>query len=113
MHCIEERMYDIQRGAWVACERCSGGLRLPQSRVPSTVAQRVIHFGPEPPLAGLRFSRVAGWGWVVEHCGRVAGWTHPTEKSAASLMNTSIHRLSYWQVNIRKVGAPSLKERSS
>jgi hypothetical protein len=24
MRCFEERVYDIERGAWVACERWSG-----------------------------------------------------------------------------------------
>jgi hypothetical protein len=24
MRCLEGRVYDIERGAWVACERCSG-----------------------------------------------------------------------------------------
>jgi hypothetical protein len=24
MRCFEGRVYDVQRGAWVACERCSG-----------------------------------------------------------------------------------------
>jgi hypothetical protein len=48
--CFEGRVYDIERGTWLACERCSGGgLPLPQAKSPSTVAQRVIHyFGPEP-----------------------------------------------------------------
>ena len=26
--CFEGRVYDVQRGAWVACERCSGSGRL-------------------------------------------------------------------------------------
>jgi hypothetical protein len=38
------------------------------------------------------------------------GSAHPAEKSAAGFASTSIHRLSYWQVNLRKVGASSLKE---
>jgi DNA-directed RNA polymerase subunit RPC12/RpoP len=28
MRCLEGRVYDIQRGAWVACERCSGTARV-------------------------------------------------------------------------------------
>jgi hypothetical protein len=24
MRCFEGRVYDIERGGWVACERCSG-----------------------------------------------------------------------------------------
>jgi hypothetical protein len=28
MRCFEGRVYDIQRGAWVACERCSGTARV-------------------------------------------------------------------------------------
>ena len=57
--------------------------------------------------------KVRSGGWVAEIGGRVAGRAHPAEKSDANFMNTSIHRLSYSQVNIRKVGASSLKERSS
>ncbi len=26
--CFEGRVYDMQRGAWVACERCSGSGRV-------------------------------------------------------------------------------------
>jgi hypothetical protein len=26
--CFEGRVYDIQRGAWVACEQCSGTARV-------------------------------------------------------------------------------------
>jgi hypothetical protein len=28
MRCFEGRVYDIQRGAWAACERCSGTARV-------------------------------------------------------------------------------------
>jgi len=28
VRCFEGRVYDIQRGAWVACERCSGTARV-------------------------------------------------------------------------------------
>jgi hypothetical protein len=28
MRCFEGRVYDIQCGAWVACERCSGSGRV-------------------------------------------------------------------------------------
>jgi hypothetical protein len=28
MRCFEGRVYDVQRGAWVACERCSGTARV-------------------------------------------------------------------------------------
>jgi hypothetical protein len=28
MRCFEGRVYDIERGAWVACERCSGSERV-------------------------------------------------------------------------------------
>jgi hypothetical protein len=54
-----------------------------------------------------------GGGWVAEISGRVAGCADPLEKSAASSMNTNIHRLPYWQVNIRAFGASLLRERSS
>jgi hypothetical protein len=28
MRCFEGRVYDIERGAWVACELCSGTARV-------------------------------------------------------------------------------------
>jgi hypothetical protein len=28
MRCFEGRVYDMQRGVWVACERCSGTTRV-------------------------------------------------------------------------------------
>jgi hypothetical protein len=28
MRCFEGRVYDMQHGAWVACERCSGSGRV-------------------------------------------------------------------------------------
>jgi hypothetical protein len=28
LRCSEGRMYDMQRGAWVTCERCSGTARV-------------------------------------------------------------------------------------
>jgi uncharacterized protein (DUF983 family) len=28
MRCYEGRVYDMERGAWVACERCSGSGRV-------------------------------------------------------------------------------------
>jgi hypothetical protein len=28
LRCFEGRVYDIERGAWVACERCSGSGRV-------------------------------------------------------------------------------------
>jgi hypothetical protein len=28
MRCFEGRVYDMERGAWVACERCSGTARV-------------------------------------------------------------------------------------
>jgi hypothetical protein len=28
MRCLEGRVYDIERGAWVSCERCSGTARV-------------------------------------------------------------------------------------
>jgi hypothetical protein len=28
MRCFEGRVYDSERGAWVACERCSGTARV-------------------------------------------------------------------------------------
>jgi hypothetical protein len=58
---------------------------------------------------GLRFFCIAGWGWVAEIGGRIAGSAHPLEKTATSFMNASIHRLFYWQVNLREFGASSLR----
>jgi hypothetical protein len=43
---------------------------------------------------GLRFSCVAGWGWVAEIGACIAGCVHPLEKSAADFVDTSIHRLA-------------------
>ena len=28
MRCFEGRVYDMERGAWVSCERCSGSARV-------------------------------------------------------------------------------------
>jgi hypothetical protein len=28
LRCFEGRVYDVQRGAWVACKRCSGTARI-------------------------------------------------------------------------------------
>ena len=46
-------------------------------------------------------------GWVAEMDGCIAERAHHLEKSAASFIDTSIHRLSYWQVNLRAFGASS------
>jgi hypothetical protein len=63
----------VRHGAWcvgglraVLWQWASGGLPLPQAKAPSTVARLVIHFGPEPPLAGLRFICVVGGGGSQE-----------------------------------------------
>ena len=61
---------------------------------------------------GLRFSCIAGCGWVAGMRGCIPRCAHSLEKSDASFMNTSIHRLPYWQVNLRAFGASSLRERS-
>jgi hypothetical protein len=58
---------------------------------------------------GLRFYCVAGQGWVVGMGDCIAGCAHSLEKSATSFMNASIHRLFYWQVNLREFGASSLR----
>jgi hypothetical protein len=52
LRCFEGRVYDMERDAWVACERwlwhcAGGGLRLPQAKSLSTVARLVILFRPE------------------------------------------------------------------
>ena len=36
LRCFEGRVYDVQRDAWVACERCSGTARV------------VVYFYPKP-----------------------------------------------------------------
>jgi hypothetical protein len=36
MRCFEGRVYDIERGAWVACERCSGSGRVMVYLYPNT-----------------------------------------------------------------------------
>jgi len=48
----------------------------------------------------------------VENGGCITECAHRLEKSDASFMNTSIHRLPYWQANLRAFGASSLRERS-
>jgi hypothetical protein len=47
---------------------------------------------------GLRFSYVAGWGWVVEIGGLIAECAHPLEKSAIGFTGTSIYCLTSWQL---------------
>jgi hypothetical protein len=86
------------------------GIRLPYAKAPSTVARCVILFGPE--------SQWRSSGFLVLGVGRRNGRLHywvctPLRKIRAGFMEASIHRLPYWQVNIRAFGASSLKERSS
>ena len=57
LRCFEGRVYHMQRGAWVACERCSGTGRVmvylyPKAKSPLTVGRLVIHFWPEPHCQG-------------------------------------------------------------
>jgi len=47
-------------------------------------------------------------GKVSRNAGPVTESAYPTEKSAANFMDTSIHRLPYWQVNLREFGASLL-----
>jgi hypothetical protein len=62
------------------------GLRLPQAEAPSSVARRVIHFGPESHCRDSGPSAASvGRGWVAEMGGRIAGCAHPLEKSVTSL----------------------------
>jgi hypothetical protein len=49
---------------------------------------------------GLRFFCIAGWGWVAEIGGCIAGWAHPREKSGSDFVDASIHRLSPQEANI-------------
>jgi hypothetical protein len=52
MRCFEGLVYDVQRGAWVVCERCSGSGRavvyVHPKKAPLTVAGHVILFEPKP-----------------------------------------------------------------
>ena len=97
MRCFEGRMFDMQRGAWVACQRCSGSgrvvvyLYLSQSAAYGSPARDPLRAGVLLP--GLRFFRVAGWGWVVENRDRVAECAHPFEKSTPGFKDASIHGL--------------------
>jgi hypothetical protein len=52
-------------------------------------------------------------GWVSRNAGLITESAHSLEKTAANFRSTSIHRLFYWQVNLREVGASSLRKRSS
>jgi hypothetical protein len=52
---------------------------------------------------GLRFSRVAGWGWVAEIGGCIAGCAHPFEESATNFRNASTHRLFSQYMNLWKL----------
>jgi hypothetical protein len=85
--CFEGRLYDLERGAWVACERCSGtgrvegsGLRLPLGKALLTVERRVTHFMPEFHCQGSGLC-VAEWVLGMSSC--IIGCAHPSEKSAA------------------------------
>jgi hypothetical protein len=42
--------------------------------------------------------------------GRVAGWTHPLEKSATNLRNASIHRLLSQSMNLWRLRLPSAQK---
>jgi hypothetical protein len=64
-------------------------------------------------LAGGNSRIVRRWGRIIRNVWTIMRSAHLREKSAADFMNTSIHRLSYRQVNLRKLGASSLRERSS
>ena len=57
---------------------------------------------------GLWLSVLQGGGGSRKYSARVAEGAHHLEKSAPNFRNTSIHRLFYWQVNLREVGASSL-----
>jgi hypothetical protein len=58
-----------------------------------------------PTLTNLAEARDEGW--VTERVLPILPPAHPLEKSATSFKDTSIHRLSYWQVNLRAFGASS------
>ena len=98
MRCFEGRVYDMERGAWVACERCSGTARVVVYLYPKmkgahgSLGRDLLRAGVLLP--GLRFFRVAGWGWVVENRDRVAECAHPFEKSTPGFKDASIHGLS-------------------
>jgi len=60
---------------------------------------------PAFPLALMHARPLPGWGWVAISKWPVLLHAHPLEKSAPNFKDTSIHRLPYWQVNLRGVGA--------
>jgi hypothetical protein len=66
LRCFEGRVYDAQRDAWVACERCSGTSRVVVYVYPSRSAVLANaasnHLRAGAPLSGLRISYVPGWG---------------------------------------------------
>ena len=42
LRCLDGRVYDMQRGAWVACERCSGTVRVVVSVYPKRETRRGV-----------------------------------------------------------------------
>jgi hypothetical protein len=62
---------------------------------------------------GLRFSCVAGWGWVAGMGGCIAECAHHLEKSAPDFRNASIHLLLSRQYFLRSKLRPLGLLRSS
>ena len=99
LRCYEGRVYDMQRGAWVACEQCSGTARWWST---STLSRSAVHASAaSDPLRGgvlamgLRLSCVAGRGWVAEIAVVLLG-AHTTSKNP--------HPVSRIQAYIAKSG---------
>jgi hypothetical protein len=63
-------------------------------------------------LSGVNLVSVQSEGrwWVARNNWPILYPAHPLEKSAHDFEITSIHSLSYWQVNLRGVGAYSLEK---
>src|SRR5215213_11334992 len=88
----------MERGWLVSGALAVGGWWFTSTLSPSAVHGRVASHPLRAgvPLAGLQFFRVAGWGWVAEMSGCIAGSARPIEKSGQGCLDASIHRLSSW-----------------
>src|SRR5215212_7869236 len=103
MRCFLGRVYDGERGAWVACERCSGTGRVvvylyPQAQVPSRVARFVLLFGPESHCRGSG-SLLLGVGH--KNGGRLfeCASVHAPSKNPRPVSQVQAYRFTSWQVN--------------
>ena len=73
----------------------------PEAKAPSTIARLVILFGSDSYCHRLRSFRVAGWGWVAEIGGCIAGRAHPFGKSGLGFADTRTYRFRSAEVWIR------------